>query len=138
MRFIILVRGNRESEAGAAPAEAVVAAMTAYHRQLAQAGILLDANGLQPSALGFRVRWECGRRTLIEGPFAASDWLVAGYTLMQVKSRAEGIEWVKRFPPPFGEEAQGEIEVRPLYELDNLRSPRSLDRLRAAQAPARK
>ena len=114
MRFIIIVRANRDSEAGAAPAEELVAAMTAYHEQLARAGVLLDANALQPSSQGFRLRWHGGRRTLVEGPFARVHELVAGYTVIQVKSRAEGVEWAKRFPAPFGEDRDGEIEVRPL------------------------
>jgi hypothetical protein len=114
MRFIIIVRANRDSEAGAAPAEELVAAMTAYHEQLARAGVLLDANGLQPSSQGFRIHWHDGRRTLVEGPFAQIRELVAGYTVIQVKSRAEGVEWAKRFPAPFGQDQDGEIEVRPL------------------------
>jgi hypothetical protein len=114
MRFIIIVRANRDTEAGVAPAEERVAAMEAYHEQLAKAGVLLDANGLQPSSTGFRLRWHGGQRTLVEGPFAQAQELVAGYTVIQVKSRAEGVEWAKRFPPPFGEDQDGEIEVRPL------------------------
>jgi hypothetical protein len=138
MRFIILVRGNRDTEAGVAPAEAIVAAMAAYHGQLAQAGILLDANGLQPSATGFRLRWQRGRRTLVEGPFPENERLVAGYTVIQAKTRSEGVEWAKRFPAPFGEEAEGEIEVRPLYELDDLGRARSSDGLRTKQIPTRR
>ena len=130
MRFIILVRGNRDTEAGIPAAEPLVAAMAAYHEQLAKAGVLLDANGLQPSAKGFKLRWHGGRRTLVDGPFAESMELVAGYTVIQVKSRAEGVEWAKRFPAPFGEDADGEIEVRQLYELDELGPARSIDRFR--------
>lgn len=128
MRFMILIRGNRDTEAGVAPAAAIVAAMAAYHGQLAQAGVLLDASALEPSATGLRVRWQGGRRTLVEGPLAASDRVVAGYTLIEVKSRAEGVEWAKRFPPPFGEDAEGEIEVRPLHEHADLGAAESTDR----------
>jgi hypothetical protein len=138
MRFIIIVRGNRDSEAGVLPAEPLVAAMAAYHEQLAKAGVLLDANGLQPSAKGFRLRWQGGRRTLVDGPFAESKELVAGYTVIQVKSRAEGVEWAKRFPAPFGADADGEIEVRPLYELDELGPARSIDRFRDLSVSTRK
>ena len=138
MRFIIIVRGNRDSEAGVLPAEPLVAAMAAYHEQLAKAGVLLDANGLQPSAKGFRLRWQGGRRTLVDGPFAESKELVAGYTVIQVKSRAEGLEWAKRFPAPFGADADGEIEVRPLYELDELGPARSIDRFRDLSVSTRK
>jgi hypothetical protein len=130
MRFMIIVRANHDSEAGAPPAEKLVAAMATYHEQLAKAGVLLDANGLQPSAKGFRLRWHSGRRTLVDGPFAESKELVAGYTVIQVKSRAEGVEWAKRFPAPFGEDADGEIEVREIYELDDLGPARSIDRFR--------
>lgn len=114
MRFIIIVRANRDTEPGVPPPEELVAAMAAYHEQLVKAGVLLDANGVQPSSQGFRLRWHGGRRTLVEGPFAEADGLVAGYTVIQVKSRAEGVEWAKRFPAPFGEDQDGEIEVRPL------------------------
>jgi hypothetical protein len=103
-----------------------------------QAGVLLDANGLQPSAKGFKLRWHGGRRTLIDGPFAESKELVAGYTVIQVKSRAEGVEWAKRFPAPFGEDADGEIEVRQLYELDELGPARSVDRFRDLSISTRK
>jgi hypothetical protein len=129
MRFIIIVRANRDSEAGAAPSAELAAAMAAYHEQLAKAGVLLDANGLQPSSKGFRLRWHGGRRTMVGGPFSV-DQLVAGYTVIQVKSEAEGVEWAKRFPAPFGEEKDGEIEVRPLYELDELGPARAIDRFR--------
>jgi len=130
MRFIIIVRANRNTEAGVAPAEELVAAMAAYHDHLARAGVLLDANGLQPSSKGFRLRWHRGRRTLVDGPFAPADDVVAGYTVIQVKSRAEGVEWAKRFPAPFGVDRDGEIEVRPLCELDRLGPARSIDHFR--------
>ena len=138
MRFMIIVRANRDTEAGVAPPEELVAAMAAYHEQLARAGVLLDANGLQPSAKGFRLRWHGGRRTLVDGPFAESKELVAGYTVIQVKSWAEGVEWAKRFPAPFGEDRDGEIEVRPLYELDDLGPERSIDRFRKTPMATRK
>jgi hypothetical protein len=130
MRFIIIVRANRDTEAGATPAKELARAMAAYHEQLVKAGVLLDANALQPSSQGFRLRWQDGRRTLVDGPFAQAQELVAGYTVIQVKSRAEGVEWAKRFPAPFGEGQDGEIEVRPLYELDELGPTRSIDRFR--------
>jgi len=130
MRFMIIVRSNPDSEAGVPPAEPLVAAMAAYHEQLAKAGVLLDANGLQPSAKGFRLRWQGGRRTLVDGPFAESKELVAGYTVIQVKSRAEAVEWAKRFPAPHGKDQDAEIEVRQLYELEDLGTSEHLDRFR--------
>jgi hypothetical protein len=138
MRFIIIVRASPDTEAGVPPAEELVAAMAAYHEQLAAAGVLLDANGLQPSSKGFRLRWRAGRRTLVEGPFAQAEELVAGYTVIQVKSRAEGVEWAKRFPAPFGEDQDGEIEIRPLYELDELGPARAVDRFRKMPISTRK
>src|SRR4051794_29512984 len=138
MRFMIIVRANSDTEAGVPPAEPIVAAMAAYHAQLAKAGVLLDANGLQPSAKGFRLRWHAGRRSIVGGPFSESSELVAAYTVIQVKSRAEGVEWAKRFPAPFGEEADGEIEVRQLYELDELGPAKSIDRFRDLSISTRK
>ena len=130
MRFMIMIRANAVSESDALPDNRLVEAMTVYHEELARAGVLLDANGVQPSSQGFRLRWHGGQRSLMEGPFARAEELVAGYTVIQVKSRAEGVEWAKRFPAPFGADRDGEIEIRPLYELDELGPARSLDRFR--------
>jgi hypothetical protein len=94
---MIIVRANPDSEAGVPPEEKLVAAMAVYHEELVKAGVLLDANGLQPSSKGFRLRWQGGRRTVVDGPFTESKELVAGYTVIQVKSRAEGVEWAMRF-----------------------------------------
>jgi hypothetical protein len=137
MRFIILVKATEKSEAGVLPEDALIAAMATYHEDLAKAGVLLDANGLQPSAKGWRVRYEGGRRTVIDGPFADTKELVAGYTLIQVRSREEAIEWARRFPSPMGEHESGEIEVRQLFELDELGSGESIERLRELEAGRR-
>jgi hypothetical protein len=115
VRYLILVKATPETEAGRRPAE-LVAALAGYHQELARAGVLLDASGLQPSAAGFRVRYAGGQRTVVDGPFRDAGGLVAGYTLLQVKSREEAREWARRFPAPPGEGAGGEIEVRPLDE----------------------
>ena len=112
MRFIILVKATEKTEAGILPEGALIGAMATYHEELAKAGVLLDANGLQPSAKGWRVRYEGGRRTVVDGPFAQTRELVAGYTLIQVRSREEAVEWARRFPSPTGEHESGEIEVR--------------------------
>jgi hypothetical protein len=119
MRFMILVKATEASEAGILPQEALVSAMASYHEELAQAGVLLDAAGLKPSSTGWRVRYGRGHRSTVDGPFAETKELVAGYTLIQVRSREEAMEWARRFPAPFGEDADGEIELRPLYELDD-------------------
>jgi hypothetical protein len=108
----------------------MLAAMTAYHAELAKAGVLLDAFGLQPTSKGCRIRYSGQQRTVIDGPFAEAKELIAGYTLIRVRSREEALEWTKRFPNPVGEEAPAEIEVRQLYELEDLGPSPSLDRFR--------
>ncbi|WP_031361855.1 YciI family protein [Caballeronia sordidicola] len=137
MRFIILVKATEKSEAGGLPEDALIGAMATYHEELAKAGVLLDANGLQPSAKGWRVRYEGGRRSVVEGPFAETKELVAGYTLIQVRSREEAIEWARRFPSPMGEHESGEIEVRQLFELDDFGSSESIERFRELEASRR-
>jgi len=119
---MILVRATADSEAGRFPpgCEQVFAAMADYHQQLAQAGVLLDGSGLQPTRRGWRVRYgEDGQRSVVDGPFAEAKELIAGYTLIQVASREEALEWSRRFPNPVGEGRPAEIEVRQLYELDD-------------------
>ena len=119
MRFMIIVRATPESEAGVMPEEPLLAAMAGYHEALAKAGVLLDVAGLQPSAKGWRVRYRAGRVSVVDGPFADTQSLVAGYTLIQVRSREEAMEWARRFPAPMGEQADAEIEVRQLYEVSD-------------------
>ena len=123
MRFMIMVRATGASEAqtrpGAGVDEKVMAEMAAYHEALAKAGVLLDANGLKPSAAGWRVHYSNGKRTVTDGPFAETKELIAGYTLIQVRSREEAMEWARRFPAPFGETAESEIEVRELFEFED-------------------
>lgn len=116
MRFMIIVKATPDTEAGVMPAQSMFDAMTAYNQELARAGVLLDANGLRPSRDGWRIRYDEGRRTVTDGPFADTKELVAGYTLIQVRSREEAMEWSRRFPNPHGEFADAEIEVRQLYE----------------------
>ncbi len=115
MRFLVMVKATRESEAGVMPSEALLAAMSTFNEDLAKAGVLVAAEGLQPSAKGARVRFSGTSRTVIDGPFAETKELVAGFWLWQVKSRAEAIEWVKRCPNPFPD-GESEIELRPVFE----------------------
>jgi hypothetical protein len=129
MRFMIMVKGNKDSESGVRPDEKLFVEMADYHEQLAKAGVLLDASGLQPTSKGFRVTYSGGRRTLVDGPFTESKELIAGYTLIQVKSREEALEWAKRFPAPFGD-ADAEIEVRQLYELEDFGPSEAMERFR--------
>jgi len=132
MRFMILVKATPQSEAGEFPAdkERLFAEMAEYHEQLAAAGVLLDASGLQPSSKGWRIRYEGGRRTVIDGPFAETKELVAGYTLIQARSREEALEWSRRFPSPHPDQAACEIEVRQLYELEDFEGIEAIDRFR--------
>lgn len=116
MRFMIIVKADADSEAGKPPAPGLAAAMAAYHDELARAGVLLDAAGLQPSAEGWRIRDDAGRPRVVEGPFAETGELVAGYTLIQVRSREEALEWTRRFPSPMSKRTGGAIEVRQLAE----------------------
>ena len=134
MRFMIIVKATPETEAGAVPSDALIAPMAAYHEELARAGVLLDANGLQASSNGWRIRYSRGRRTTIDGPFAESKELIAGYTLIQVRSREEAMEWARRFPAPHGDFADGEIEVRQLFELDDFAPSNAVERFRELQA----
>ena len=130
MRFMIIVKGNRDTEAGVIPDESLFAAMAEYHEELAKAGVLLDASGLQPTSKGARIRFSGGKRIWVDGPFTESKEIVAGYTLIQVKSREEGLEWAKRFPAPHGDSAEGEIEIRQLYELEDFGPSDALERFR--------
>lgn len=138
MRFMIMVHANKDTEAGVLPTEELIARMTKYHEELMRAGVLLDASGLQPSSKGFRVKYSGGRGTLIDGPFSEAKELIAGYTLIQVKSKEEALEWAKRFPSPFGEKADGEIEVRQLYELGDFEPSDAVDRFREIATAIRK
>jgi len=108
--------------------------MAAYHEELARAGVLLDANGLKPTHSGWRVRYDGARRSIIDGPFTESKELIAGYTLIQVNSREEALEWARRFPNPVGEGQPAEIEVRELFELDDFAPSAELERFRAIDA----
>ena len=134
MRFMIIVKATNDSEAGVMPEEELIAAMAAYHEELQKAGVLLEGSGLKPSANAIRVKYAGGKRTVIDGPFVEAKELIAGYTLIQVKSRAEAIEWAKRFPNPSGEGKDGEIELRQLYELEDFEPSAALERFRELEA----
>lgn len=129
MRFMILVKATAESEAGVMPEDGLIAAMAKYHDQLAKAGVLLDSSCLQPTARGWRIRYSAGNRTVIDGPFTESKELLAGCTVIQVRSRQEALEWTRRFPAPHGEGVEAEIEVRQMYELEDFESSRAVAQL---------
>ncbi|HUW27174.1 MAG TPA: YciI family protein [Sulfuriferula sp.] len=119
MRFMIIVKASKDMEAGVMPEEKLLTEMTKYHEELAQAGLLLDASGLKPSSSGWRIQYSGSKRSVIDGPFAETREIIAGYTLIQVKSREEAMEWTKRFPNPAVDGKDGEIEVRQLFELED-------------------
>ena len=117
MRFMVMVKANRETEQGIMPSTQLLTAMGKYNEELVKAGIMLAGEGLQPSAKGARVRFSGDKRTVVDGPFAETKELVAGFWIFQVKSLAEAIEWVKRCPNPTGEES--EIEIRQILEIED-------------------
>jgi hypothetical protein len=125
MRFMVIVKASKESEAGQMPSEEMLAAMAKYNEELVKAGIMLDGAGLQSSAKGARVRFSGKNRTVIDGPFAETKELVAGYWIWQVKSLAEAIEWVKRCPNPM--EGESEIEIRQFFELEDFGESPAID-----------
>ena len=117
MRFMVLVKADKNTEAGALPDEKLLTEMGKYNEELVKAGVLLAGEGLHPSSKGARVRFSGAKRTVIDGPFAETKELVAGFWLWKVKSKEEAIEWVKRCPNPTGAEA--EIEIRQVFEADD-------------------
>jgi hypothetical protein len=136
MKFMIIVKATADSEAGRFPpdSEKMFKSMAEYHEELAKAGVLLDASGLQPSSKGWRIRYDTNdKRSVVDGPFTESKELIAGYTMIQVRNRDEALEWSRRFPNPVGENQPAEIEVRQLYELedfDNLIEPDTAERFK--------
>jgi len=118
MRFMILVKATDESEAGVMPSEELLTAMGKYNEELVKAGVMLAGEGLQPSSKGARVKFSGDKRTVVDGPFAETKELVAGFWLIQVKSKDEAIEWVKRVPNPMPG-TEGEIEIRQVFEAED-------------------
>jgi hypothetical protein len=117
MRFMILVKANKDTEAGVLPSTELLTEMGKYNEELVKAGVLLAGEGLQPSSKGARVKFSGAKRTVIDGPFAEVKELIAGFWLIDVKSKEEAIEWVKRIPNPTGEES--EIEIRQVFEAED-------------------
>ncbi len=117
MRFMVMVKANKDTEAGVLPSTEMLAAMGKYNEELVKAGVMLAGEGLQPTSKGARVRFSGSKRTVIDGPFAESKELIAGFWIWQCKSKAEAIEWLKRCPNPTGEES--EVELRQIFEADD-------------------
>ena len=117
MRFMVMVKATKDSEAGVMPSEQLLTEMGQYNEELVKAGVLLAGEGLHPSSRGVRVRFSGKERTVIDGPFAETKELVAGFWLLQVRSKEEAIEWVRRCPNPF--DGESEIEIRQVFEADD-------------------
>ena len=117
MRFIVFVKATKDSEAGVMPSDELLSAMAKFNEEMVKAGVMLDGNGLQPSSKGARVRFTGDKRTVIDGPFAETKELIAGYWILQTKSLAEAVEWIKRCPNPHM--VDSEIEIRQLFELED-------------------
>ena len=114
MRFMIIVKATKDSEAGVMPSEKALGDMAKYNEQLVKAGVMLDGSGLKPSSQGVRIKYSGSKRTVVDGPFAETKELVAGFWVIQVKSKEEAIEWAKRVPFE-----DGEVELRPFFELED-------------------
>jgi hypothetical protein len=130
MRFMMIVKATKDSEKGVMPTEKLINEMQKYHEDLQKAGVLLDGSGLKPSRHGWRVKYSGSKRAVVDGPFAEAKELVAGYTLIQVKSREEAMEWARRFPNPSIDGGEAELEVRPLYELEDFGDSEGIQRFR--------
>lgn len=125
MRFMVLVKATKASEAGEMPSEALLSAMATFNEEMVKAGVMLDGNGLQPSSKGARVRFSGDKRTVIDGPFTETKELVAGYWILEVASRDEAIEWIKRCPNCH--EGESEIEIRQMFELEDFGASEAID-----------
>ena len=142
MRFMIIVKATKDSEAGVMPDQALLAAMGNFNEELVKAGIMLAGEGLQPSSKGARVRFSGSKRTVVDGPFAETKELIAGFWIWQVRSKQEAIEWVKRCPNPF--RGESEIEIRQVFESEDFGAEftpelrEQEDRLRATVAARQK
>ena len=138
MRYMILVKATKASEAGVMPAEDLFKAMADYHEQLVKAGVLVDASGLQASSKGFRVRYRGKDRSIVDGPFAETKELVAGYTIIDVNSPEEAKQWALKYPNPTHDGSDTEIEVRRFYELEDFEQSPSIERFEKMRETARK
>ena len=136
MRFMVLVKATKDSEAGKMPSEERLAEMGKFNEQMVKAGVMLDGNGLQPSSKGARIRFSGDKRMVIDGPFAETKELIAGYWIIQVKSRDEAIEWMKRCPNPYAQD--GEIEIRQMFELEDFGDSAAIEHHRRLDEQLRK
>jgi hypothetical protein len=128
MRFMMIVKASKDSEAGVMPGQELLSAMGKYNEELMKAGVLLDGAGLQASSKGARIKFSGGKRTVVDGPFSEAKELIAGYWIIQVKSREQAIEWAKRAPAPHGPNQESEIEVRQFFEMEDFVPGEAVDR----------
>ena len=132
MRFMMIVKATKDTEAGVMPSEELLAAMAKYNEEMVKAGVLLDGTGLQPSSKGARVKFSGEKRTVIDGPFAETKELIAGFWLIRVKTKQEAIEWAKRCPNPHPG-VESEIEIRQLFELEDFDQSEAIEHHRELQ-----
>ena len=138
MRYMILVKATKESEASVMPSEDLFKVMADYHEQLLKAGVLVDASGLQATSKGFRVRYRGKDRSIVDGPFAETKELVAGYTIIDVKSPEEAKQWAIKFPNPTIDGSDTEIEVRRFFELEDFQQSPQIERFEKMREAAQK
>jgi hypothetical protein len=137
MRFMVIVKATKDSEAGMMPSEQLLADMAKFNEEMVKAGVMLSGDGLQPSSKGARIRFSGKDRIVTDGPFAETKELIAGYWIIQVKDKAEAIAWMKRCPNPHNE--GGEIEIRQVFELEDFGESPAVDHHRAlGEAMAKK
>ena len=136
MRFMIIVKASKDSEAGVMPEDKLIAEMGKFHEELAKAGMLLDASGLQASSKGWRIKYHGDQRQFVDGPFTESKELIAGFTLIKAKNREEALAWTQRFPNPAHQNGVGEIEVRQLFELEDFEPSAAIDRFKEMKLPS--
>ena len=131
-RFMMIVKASRDSEAGVMPEDSMLAAMGKYNEELIKAGVMLDGAGLQASSKGWRVQYSGGKRTIVDGPFAETKELIAGYWIIRTKTREEALEWSKRIPNPHNEDCH--VEVRQFFELEDFAQTPALEKHKELQA----
>lgn len=130
MRFMIIVKATQDSEAGVMPDEKLLSTMQQYHEELVKSGVLVDASGLKPSSKGWRIKYSGDKRSVVDGPFAETKELIAGYTIINVASREAALELTRRFPNPSIDGKAGEIEVREFFELEDFGPSEAIERFR--------
>ena len=131
MKFMVLVKATKDSEAGVLPSDALISEMVGFHEEMAKAGILVDGAGLRRSADGWRIKYsKGGKRSVVDGPFTETKELVAGYTIIDVKSREEALAWTKRYPNPSLDGGEAEIEVRPFFALEDFEQGPGVEKAR--------